>query len=229
MNAPCKNPSLIAAMSLALLASCGSERPPAPPPPPTVDAGPYVLQPGDFVALKYYNNPDLNDEVIVRPDGFITVPLIGDVPAAGRQPADVAQDLNHRFTGELAKPRVSVIVRRLGSYLVYVGGEVKAPKALRLRAGMTVFQAIEAAGGLDKTANRKKVILIRRDADGKPVAHWIDMRPMLNGEDATGDVQLAAFDIVHVPTSKIADANLVVEQYIRNMLPIQPGLGFPIP
>jgi len=220
--------AVLVAIACSLLASCGSKRDELPPPPPVETAGSYALQPGDRIDVKFYHNPELNEEnVVVRPDGMITVQLIGDVPAAGRAPSEVSRALEEEFTGELANPKIAVIVRGLWGNRVFVGGQVKEPQAVRLRAGLTLFQAIQEAGGLEDSAN-DKVVLIRRDG-AEPIGYLVDLQPILDGDDPGQDVLLTSSDIVHVPRSGIADANLVVEQYIRNMLPVQPGFAIPIP
>jgi protein involved in polysaccharide export with SLBB domain len=87
--------------------------------------------------------------------------------------------------------------------------------------------AVASAGGYTPRAIRQQVILIRRDAAGKPTGHAVDLRQVIFGQAADGDVLLQPFDIVYVPRSKIANANLWVQQYIRDMLPINPGLSIP--
>ena len=71
-------------------------------------------------------------------------------------------------------------------------------------------------------------VLIRRGADGRPVGHAIDIRPVIGGTDPGQDVPLQPFDIAFVPRSKVADVGLFVQQYIRDLLPIQPGLAIPV-
>jgi len=211
------------------LAACAAT---APPPPATnwvaqqtAREQPYVLQPTDVIAVKFFFNPELNEEVAVRPDGKISLQLIGDIVAAGRTPADLADELTQRYRHELANPKVSVIVRQLGTPPVYVGGEVGRQGTVTLSRGLTLFQAIQDAGGLLSTAHRKQIILIRRADDGQPVGYSIDIRPVASGQHPEGDVPLHAYDVVFVPRSKIADVNVFVQQYVRNMLPVTPGLA----
>ena len=75
----------------------------------------YALQVGDQLSVRFYFNTELNEEVIIRPDGRISLQLIGDVQAAGRSPEELAADITQRYTGELANPKVTVIVRQFGS------------------------------------------------------------------------------------------------------------------
>jgi len=186
---------------------------------------PYVLQPGDQIGVKFYTNPELNEDVEVRPDGMISLQLIDDVRAAGLTPAALDAELTKRYTGELANPQITVMVRKSSSQRVYVGGEVGAQGVIRLTGGMTLFQAIQKAGGFTKTAHRKSVVLIRQDANGKPVGRLVDVREVQTGAHPENDVPLQPFDLVFVPRSKIANVDVFVEQYIRDALPIQ---GIPI-
>ncbi len=193
---------------------------------PLPQPDPYVLQVGDELAIKFYTNPELNEDVKVRPDGMISLQLIDDVPAAGRSPADLDAELTRRYTGELADPQISVIVRTAAGHRMYVDGEVTKPGLVEVVGGMTLYQAIQSAGGMLETAHRKQVILIRKGPDGQPVGRSIDVRGIQRGSRPGDDIPVRPLDIVYVPKSKIATVNLFVKQYIRDTLPIQ---AFPIP
>ncbi|HSQ01050.1 MAG TPA: polysaccharide biosynthesis/export family protein [Candidatus Dormibacteraeota bacterium] len=188
---------------------------------------PYAINVGDHLGVKFYQNPDLNEEVIVRPDGKISLQLIGEIQAAGIEPGTLQAHIEDAYRGELAAPRVVVMVRELGAR-VYVGGEVGKPGVVPLTANLTLVQAIQEAGGLLSSAHLSQVVLIRRDANGNPVGHAIDVRPVIGGTQPAEDVPLQPFDIAYVPPSKIADVGLWVKQYIRDVLPITPGLGIPL-
>jgi polysaccharide export outer membrane protein len=226
-------PSLLLLAFPTLLAACVAYTPDTAPrwrdsPPPPPPAAPYRLGEGDLLAVKFYGNPELNEEVMVRPDGAISLPFVGDVPAAGMTPAELDRDLARRFTGELARPRVAVIVREFGNQRVFVAGEVAKPGLLPLRGPLTLFQAVAAAGGLLPTARRQQVVLIRTDAQGGRRGRSVDLRPVESGERPDLDVPLAPLDIVFVPRTRIASVDLFVEQYIRQLLPVNPGLGFAV-
>lgn len=185
----------------------------------------YVLRVGDLIGVKFYQNPDLNEEVTIRPDGKISLQLVGDVEAAGLSPVALSEMLTRRYTGELATPKISVIVRQIPSNQVYVGGEVGKQGTVPFVSGLTLYQAVQAAGGLLKTAHRKNIVLIRRGGDSQPSGYVIDIRSIASGEHPENDVPLRPFDVVAVPTSKVADVDIFVEQYIRNALPVMPGFG----
>ena len=223
--------SMLLVWAAFTLSACAT-RAPAPPTAETVRSGaptamePYAVQAGDVISIKFYYNPELNEDVLVRPDGMISLQLIGDIRAAGQSPGLLAAELTQRYTGELATPKINVIVRQLGGARVYVGGEVTRPGVIPLSGGLTLFQAVQEAGSFLKTAQLSQVVLIRRVGPSEATGYSIDVRPIANGASPGDDVALRPYDIVFVPRSKIADVNVFVEQYIRNVLPIQPGFGF---
>lgn len=215
----------IAAWAAVVAAGCGNAKPPSPPPPEA--QGPYVLEPGDTLALRFNRNPELNEEaVIIRPDGMISVQLIEEVQAAGKTPAALGAELQQRYAAELAHPEVKVIVKTFTTHRVSIAGEVGDPGIQPLMHGLTLSQAIHHAGGFLKTANRDQVVVLRRHADGTVTGHIVDLKPVEAGERPQDDIALRPLDQVYVPRSEIADVNVVIEQYIRNNLPVSSlGVG----
>jgi protein involved in polysaccharide export with SLBB domain len=186
----------------------------------------YRMVPGDLLSIKFYGNPELNEDVPIRPDGAISLAYIGDVPVAGLTPGELDSDLTRRYTGELARPRVTVVVREFGNQRVYVGGEVGKPGVIAMKGSLTLMQALQEAGSLTPSSRRQQVVLIRTTADGKRIGRTIDIRPLVSGAEPGMDVPLQALDVVFVPRTRISNVDLFVEQYIRQLLPITPGLGF---
>jgi protein involved in polysaccharide export with SLBB domain len=186
-------------------------------------AGPYRIKVGDYLGVRFYKTPELNVEVPVRSDGKISLEILGDVDAAGLEPTELSRLLSERYASELTNPRVTVIVLAFGGQ-IFVGGEVKNPSAVPFATGMTVLQAIDGAGGFLDTAKPDSVVLIRH-ADGAYQAHELNLKKALSGKDLSVNVALQPSDIVHVPRSRIANMNLLVDQYIRRNLPINPSVG----
>jgi len=211
-------------MALTAL-GCGNAKTPSPPPPET--EGPYVLEPGDTLALRFARNPELNEEaVVIRPDGMISLQLIDEVQAAGKTPAALDAELQQRYASELAHPEVRVIVKSFTAHRVSIAGEVGDPGIQPLLHGLTLSQAIHHAGGFLKTANRDQVVVLRRHADGTVTGHIIDLKAVEAGERPQDDIALRPLDQVYVPRSEIANVNVVVEQYIRNNIPVNSlGVG----
>lgn len=187
--------------------------------------GSYVIQPGDQLSISFYLNNEFNQDVTVRPDGKIAMQLIGAVQAAGDTPQQLAQQLNQAYSNELRSPGATVMVKNMPSREVFVQGQVAKPGGFDLQPGMTVYQALAQAGGLTDNAG-ETAVLVRRDACGVPTMTNISIKAASKG---TGSGEEDAFlqprDMVVVPRSGIANADLWVSQYIRNLLPFQPYLG----
>jgi protein involved in polysaccharide export with SLBB domain len=216
----------IALAALGVLAACASTPPPSPPPPPAA-AGPYVIEPGDTLALRFERNPELNeDALVVRPDGMITPQLIEEVRAAGLTPGALGDELKTRYSGELAHPRVKVTVKTFTKQRVSVAGEVDQPGVQPYLDGLTLSQAIHHSGGFLKTANRAQVVVIRRDPNGRVEGYTVDLEAVESGDNPHDDVALQPLDQIFVPKSQIANINVLVEQYIRNNVPVNSlGIG----
>ncbi|MEO1370680.1 MAG: polysaccharide biosynthesis/export family protein [Acidobacteriota bacterium] len=217
-------------LGAGLLGGCAARTPVEAPeivtqPLPAPASLPYRLQPGDLLAVKFWGADELDEEVRVRPDGKISLPFIDDVDAAGRTPDQLDAELTTLYASELARPNITVIVREATAPRIYIGGEVGRQGALEITDGLTLFRAIQEAGGFTTTAQRQQVVVIRATADGQAVARAVDLMPVLSGEDPGRDVVLAANDVVFVPRTRIRSVALFVEQYIDEIIPLQNVLG----
>jgi len=180
----------------------------------------YLIGVGDTLDVKFMYNPELNELGIpVRPDGRISLQLAADVPAANLTPAQLRKNLIDRYTGELKKPEIAVIVRTFGGHRVFVDGEVVFPGMIDLRGPMTIMQAIAQSRGLKETARLSNIIVLRKDADGSPMAANIDLRKVIDGTDPSQDLSLLPYDIVYVPKSQIANWNKFIDEYINRAVP----------
>ena len=177
----------------------------------------YRLQVGDEIQLKFYLSPELDQEVIVRPDGRISLQLLDDVAAVGLTPMELDRIVTDRYRTELRNPEITVIVKRLAAK-VYVGGEVRQPRFVAHTGSLTVLQAVFEAGGFMDTAEPASVILLRRLNDDKGIAAKLDLKKVINAE--AEDIALMPSDIIFIPKSTIAEVNLFVEQYITKMIPV---------
>jgi len=186
----------------------------------------YKLQVGDQLDIKFFYNHELNEQVIVRPDGRISLQLAHEVMVAGLTPSELTQLLTQKYAPELRKPEITVIVRSLGAYKIYVDGEVTKPGMFPLIGFTTVLQAISQAGGMKDTARTSEVVIIRRGEFNKPLAFQVDLRKVIDSTDISQDIVLRPFDIVYVPKSPIANVNKWVDLYVRKNLPISISTGF---
>jgi polysaccharide export outer membrane protein len=185
----------------------------------------YIIQPGDQLDVKFFYNQELNEQLTVRPDGRISMQLVKEIMAAGMTPAQLSDLLAAKYGKELQQPELTVIVRSFNTQRIYVDGEVNKSGLVPLVAPTTVLQAVMQAGGMKDTARTNEVILIRRGTDNRVVTTMLNLDKVLDGSDAGQDLPLVPFDIIYVPKSHIANVNVWVDQYIRKMLPVQPGMS----
>jgi len=190
----------------------------------------YRLNVGDRVQIKFPYHGRLDQEVPVRPDGKISLEVTGELPAEGLTPRELEARIAEAASRHLRDPAVVVIVKQTGEQRVYVGGEVGKPGFVLVQEGMTPLQAVLAVGGFKDTAQLDSVLYVTPGPSGSFEATRVDLDDVLrNGTPET--VRLRGNDVVYVPTTRIANANMFVEKYIRNMLPVESraGVTAPIP
>jgi polysaccharide export outer membrane protein len=159
----------------------------------------YAVGPGDVLQVRAWKNEALSQRVIVRPDGYITIPLVGDVMASGRTAMAIAADISERSARYYnEKPVVSVEVAELHSYRVYVMGEVSRPGEFTPRAQITVLQALALAGGFTRFADPEEVVIVRRDALGERRIPFA-FQSVVNRGELRADLPLQTNDTVIVP------------------------------
>jgi polysaccharide export outer membrane protein len=197
---------------------------PAPP-------GEYVVKAGDTLDIKFYYHPDHDQQnVVVRQDGKLLLPLAGEIQAAGLTPEQLAEQIAQRYATNLRDPKVSLNVKTVDAAQVYVGGEVQRPGIIKLKPKMNALQAIFEAGGPKDTADVERVVLLRSTGENQFGYREINLQRILAHEDASDDAVLAQDDMIFIPKTGVAKANLWVAQYIRNMLPFgTPVRPFPSP
>lgn len=194
------------AMSLAggVAAAQGQATPPAtaaadPAPAPGVATpSDYVIGPEDVLEVVFWREKDLSGQVMVRPDGMVSLPLLNDVQAAGLTPEEFRQKLLAAATRYVENPSVAVIVRTINSRKVYVTGEVGKPGAFPLGGPLTVAQLISLAGGPKEYADVKNIAIVRM-VDGKQVRFKFNLRDYAKGKNPEQDIQLKPGDTVVVP------------------------------
>ena len=200
-------PLVALAVALPLLGACagtgGTLAEDLRPPEPESGSVPeYRLGAGDVVAVSVWKNPDLSVTVPVRPDGFISIPLVGDVRAGGRTPAEIATEAESQLTRFIRTPRVSIIVEELNSAefqnRVRVVGGVAEPKSVAHRDGMTVIDLVLEAGGLTDFAAPDNARLIR-SVDGQSRTFPVYLDAIFTGGVVDTNYRLLPGDVVTVP------------------------------
>lgn len=187
---------------------------------------PYRMQVGDIVDVKLMLNPELNDQVMVRPDGMISTMVVGDIPAYGRTVTEVKKDLEKGYSKNLANPHLSLIVRSVAPTRVYVAGEVYSPgEFISVGPTLTLVQAIARSGGVKNSADTKNIVILRHGAGDEAEAYRASYHAAVTGEDPASDIRLAPYDIVYVPRTGVANAYLNYEQHFQQFLPISGNVG----
>jgi polysaccharide export outer membrane protein len=182
------------------------------------ESEPYRLTVGDALTIKFFYYPLYDFTALVRPDGMVTVPLMGDVKAAGLKPSELEQVIRAHYTEVVAEPEVAVMVTNFGNQRVFVFGEVADPGAYPLAGRMSVIDAVVVAGGIRPEADGNGVVLMRRSAEGSYVARLVDLDAKISGRD-TEVVYLAPADIVYVPLSAIGKLDRFVDQFFNKLTP----------
>jgi protein involved in polysaccharide export with SLBB domain len=190
-------------------------------------AGPgaeYRIQVGDELHVRFTFQPEMNEQVPVRPDGRITLATTGEVAVAGMTPGELEEVVAERSANRLRDPEVRVIVTKIGEQRVYVGGEVGRPGYVQLQPGMTPVQAVMQTGGFRMTAKPESTLLLSPRRDGQVSAARLNLKQVIE-EGVSERVRLAAGDVIFVPSSWIGDANKVVDLYVRGLIPVLPRVG----
>lgn len=206
-----KLPFILGGLSLVLSACAGGGRTSGElPPAPFVAAQEgtsedYIIGPLDQLSVFVWRNPDLSAKVQVRPDGRITTPLVTDMPAVGKTPTMLAQDMKIALSEYIKDPIVSVTVESFNgtfSQQVRVVGATAKPASLPYRANMTLLDAMIAVGGLNDYAAGNRARLVRVDrATGKQREYALKINALLRNGDASANVKLQPGDVIIIPQS----------------------------
>jgi polysaccharide biosynthesis/export protein len=178
-----------------LLAACASTH--AQKPDPRPDAGPYRIGREDVLEVVVWHEPELTRVVPVRPDGKISLPLAGELEAAGKTPAELQQGLVKILAPYIHDASVAVLVKEINASRVFVLGEVAHPGGFPLRGPMTAMQAIALAGGRTEFGG-DSIVWLRQKPDGNTDRTTLSFDDMVKGE-AAGALWLRGGDVLYVP------------------------------
>jgi polysaccharide biosynthesis/export protein len=190
-----KRAGVLAALVMLLCAGCQTPGETSLPEQPTAKT-PVNLSPGDTVKLSFVGASELNQSQKIRADGKLSLPLIGEVAAAGKTLVNFQNELIRLYKPQLRNSDV-VVTLESGVAEVVVSGAVKKPAKLTFERPTTVFQAIMEAGGVDEYGNLRKVHLIRV-VNGAQLTQVLDLRPMMSGK-ATSALYVKDGDVIFVP------------------------------
>ncbi len=185
----------------------------------------YVIHQGDELEIKFFYNKELDTEVVVRPDGRISLQLVHDVMAAGLYTSELVKVLEEKYEPFLNEPELSVTVKTFKGQKVYVDGQVQNPGMVNIDGYLDVMQAIAMAGGLKETALEDEILIIRHSGLERPFVIKVDLEKVIEGIDTSQNIPLQAYDIIYVPKSAIAHVNTWVDLYIRKNIPFNFDFG----
>jgi len=210
----------IAGLLLATLAAC------TPPAPNLTDAAvaggvpltsEHVLAPGDEFELRFPFYPDLNDRLLVGPDGRVSLQLVNTVALGGLTVGDARKLLNERYAKIIHDPQLSVTMRTYAPEEIFVDGWVANPGLVRSDVPLTVSRAIAQAGGAKSGAHTNAVLVLRRTPDG--VVHYVQVAlgSYAGAGIAAEDPLLSTYDVVYVPQGVLGSISDFLANYLKNV------------
>jgi len=183
----------------------------------TIKEEEYHIGMGDVLDISLWQIPDLSKpEVIVRPDGKISLPLISDVQAAGLTLTELDDEITQRYTAYVRNPQVSVMIRNFGGGKVVVLGEVANPGVYSLSGNMRIVEALALAGDCTKYAVRNNVLVIRGDIHNNPTVISSNILAFLKDAKLSENVLIQPKDVIFVPRSLIGN----ISAFLQEIAPI---------
>ena len=168
-------------------------------PPISAPSGDYRIGIDDLLTVSVWHQPDLSRTVPVLPDGTISLPLVGAVPAAGKTSSQVEAELRASLTQYLRDPELTVMVAQIRSRHVNIIGQVQHPGTFTMTNSMGVLDAISMAGGLSDFAKKKQIYVLRETSDGHRVRLHYNYEAVLRGKTGAQDIILQPNDTVVIP------------------------------
>ncbi len=197
--------------------------------PGTADTPSYRVGAGDELNFRFVYTPELNTAAVVRGDGTVSLPLLGELKVVGYTLAELTEQVQAALATRVRRPQVVINVQgTIPSQRVFVGGEVARPGVQALAGPLTALQAVMAAEGLKDTAQPTQVTVLRQGPGGQRLMFKLDLQAVMEGREGAQDIALAPYDVVLVPRSGIANMGLWVDQWVRRILPISLGFSYTI-
>jgi polysaccharide export outer membrane protein len=158
----------------------------------------YIIGPEDHLSVVFWRDKDLSADVVVRPDGKISLPLLNDVVAGGLTPEELRRSITEEAKRYVEDPTASVIVREINSRKVFVTGLVVKPGIYSLAGPTTVLQLLATAGGLQEYADKEKIVVLRR-SNGTELAYKFNYKDVVRQKNPGQNIELKPGDTVVVP------------------------------
>jgi len=176
------------------------------PPSSEMEVEAYEIGVGDTITVHVWRNPELNQSIVVRPDGFISMPLMGDVEADGKRPEELAAEVGTALSEYIRTPEVSVMVTSPASKefrnRLRITGQVASPQSVAFQPGMTVLDLVLMAGGVTDFAADGRAVL-HRQVDGEYKSYGLDLGAIFTEGDMQTNHALQAGDVISVPRKQL--------------------------
>ncbi len=185
----------------------------------------YYLRAGDQIIVKFFITPELNENVVIRPDGKISLQLIDDVRAEGLTSSELDKVLTEKYEKHLNKALITVIVQSFEGQKIFVGGEVGRQGVIQSTGKINALEAIFQSGGFRDEARRGTVVIISRGPDHTPISRVVNLRKALKGKLPESEYLLKPFDIVYVPKTVLSRTDDFMG-YLYRIIPNRIWRGF---
>ena len=159
----------------------------------------FIIGTDDLLAINVWKEPDVSRSIPVRSDGKISLPLVGELQAAGQTPAKLEQDIAARLKNYISEPEVTVIVQQINSQKINILGMVNRPGSYVLAGSMTILDAIAQAGGFRDFAKQKSIYVLRQNVDGTQTRLSFNYKEVVKGINAAQNLKLQPRDSIIVP------------------------------
>ena len=159
----------------------------------------FLIGNDDVLAINVWKEPDISRSIPVRSDGKISLPLVGEVQAAGRTPLKLEQEIAAKLKNYIGEPEVTVIVQQINSQKFNILGQVTRPGSYPIANASTVLDAIAVAGGFRDFAKQKNIYVLRQNADGTQSRMPFNYKQVVKGENTAQNIKLQPRDTIVVP------------------------------
>jgi protein involved in polysaccharide export with SLBB domain len=184
----------------------------------------YRIGEGDKLHIAFPLTPEMNEDVLVRTDGVVSLRAAGEVQLAALSTSNASTLIAEASRKRLKNPSVQIAVTDATSERVFVGGEVTLPGAYPIHGPMTLLGALQSASGAKDTARLDEVILLRRAPDDRPMIRLVNVRDILEGQ--AGDIRVYQGDILFVPKTRIAEFDLWINQFLNLAVPFTKSFSY---
>jgi polysaccharide export outer membrane protein len=159
----------------------------------------YVIGPDDVLSIVFWRDKDMSTDVVVRPDGKISLPLVNDIQAGGLTPGQLGDAVIAAARRYVEEPSVTVVVKQINSRKLFITGQVEKPGPYPMAGRTTVLQLISMAGGLREFADGRRILIMRSDKNGTQTGQVFNYRQVTSGKNLAQNIELQPGDTVVVP------------------------------